>query len=235
MNMDKAPSSLSCPVWRFTWITSRGKFNRYSLELLIFFGNSYVHWDLGVIPDWQQTPKTPRLSTLSGLLPQHTISWEWNIFPEQLKAWDLSHPTWRRNPTASLTGKPGNTAFPKHPSNISITGICCRRRQEQPLIPPNQTVHTERGKGKRKKSLSDAFALWIMNSSRRSTHYNWNRLIINYAQSMSKRTSSECLMCGNSDWTLSWHFVISTCQQGAQAERQKHSGRKSELEEEGGL
>lgn len=114
---------------------------------------------------------------------------------------------------------------PKPPSNISATGICFSRRQDQPLWflcdqPQNQPnrAHTVRtGKGNRKKSLSDAFALWIMNSSRRSTHYNWNRLIINYAQSMSKRTSSECLMCGNSDWTLSWHFVISTCQQGAQA------------------
>lgn len=41
-------------------------------------------------------------------------------------------------------------------------------------------------------------------------------------------------MGANSDWTLSWHSVISTCQQGAQAERQKHSGRKAGLEEEGG-
>lgn len=83
--------------------------------------------------------------------------------------------------------------------------------------PAELCTHSENGEGQQEKSLSDAFAWWIMNSSRRSTHYNWNRLIINYAQSMSKRTSSECLMCGNSNWTLPWHFVISTCQQGAQA------------------
>lgn len=154
------------------------------------------------------------------------------------------------------------SAAGEDPSNISTTGICCRRRSKQhfpswDLLQRIQATFPQlgsAGEGKsslwflqtnrahparegqeEKKSLSDAFALWIMNSSRRSTHYNCNRLIINYAQSMSKRTSSECLMRGNSDWTLSWHFVISTCQQGAQAERQKHSGRKAELEEEGGL
>ena len=71
--------------------------------------------------------------------------------------------------------------------------------------------------GQREESLSDAFALWIMNGSGRSTHYNRNCLIINYAQSMSKRTSSECLMYANFSWTLSGYFVISTCQQGTQA------------------
>lgn len=94
-------------------------------------------------------------------------------------------------------------------------GTRCRRSLcNCTVIRTSRAVHIRRAIGK---SLSDAFALWIMNSSRRSTHYNWNRLIINYAQSMSKRTSSECLMRGNSDWTLSWHFIISTCQQGAQA------------------
>lgn len=65
-----------------------------------------------------------------------------------LNVWDLSHPSWRRNPTTSPTGKPGNTAFPKHPSNTSITGICCRRRQEQPLISPNQLCTPSKGTGK---------------------------------------------------------------------------------------
>lgn len=44
--------------------------------------------------------------------------------------------------------------YPKHPSNTSITGICCRRRQDQPLISQNQPncAHTVRtGKGNRKK------------------------------------------------------------------------------------
>lgn len=44
--------------------------------------------------------------------------------------------------------------FPKHSSNISVTGICCRRRQDQPLISQNQLncAHAVRmGKGNRKK------------------------------------------------------------------------------------
>lgn len=87
----------------------------------------------------------------------------------------------------------------------------------QPLLLNISRQHAREQRRTTGRKLSDAFAWWIMNSSGRSTHYNGNYLIINYAQSMSKRTSSECLMYANSNWTLSGYFVISTCQQGTQA------------------
>lgn len=82
-------------------------------------------------------------------LTHHTIPWEWNISQNVFKCLKFITSFCRRNATTSLSGKPGITAFPKHPRNISTTGICCRRRKEQPLISPNQLCTVSQGTGEK--------------------------------------------------------------------------------------